>query len=65
MLLTAVIIFLFPEGLRLYAAAAFAALYLAGAVVAWVILRSLLKRQPFADTLDQLKKDRDWLGSSK
>jgi len=63
MLLTATIIFLFPDNARLYAAAGFAVLYLAGAV--WVIfgIRSLVKREPFEETVQQLKKDRECLDS--
>ncbi len=63
LLVTGTIIFLFREDLRLYVAAAFAVLYLAGAIVAAFGLRSLLKREPFADTIDQMKKDRTWLES--
>ncbi len=63
LLVTGTIIFLFPEELRLYVAAGFAALYLAGAVVAAFGLRALLQREPFAETIDQVKKDRAWLDS--
>src|SRR5215831_14687328 len=51
MLLTATIIFLFPEGARLYAAAGFILLYLLGAVVAGFGLRSVILEQPFVETL--------------
>jgi uncharacterized membrane protein YqjE len=56
-LFTAVIIFLFHPGYRLYVAAAFAVLY-AGAAL-WLVLRTkrLLKNQPFSETIDQVKKD--------
>jgi uncharacterized membrane protein YqjE len=60
-LLTATIIFLFPEKQRLYAAAGFAVLYLIGAAGAWFGLRSVLKREPFEATIDQAKKDQAWL----
>jgi uncharacterized membrane protein YqjE len=60
-LLTATIIFLFPEEQRLYAAAGFAVLYLIGAAVAWFGLRSVLKREPFEATIDQARKDQAWL----
>ncbi len=63
LLLTATIIFLFQEELRIYVAAAFTLLYLAGAVAAWFVLRSLVKRRPFAESIDQAKKDRTWLES--
>src|SRR5437867_433534 len=61
LLLTGIIIFLFPEGLRLYVAAGFAVLYLAGAGVALFGLKSLLKQEPFSETLAQLEKDRELL----
>ncbi|HYG36862.1 MAG TPA: phage holin family protein [Clostridia bacterium] len=64
-LLTATIILLFPEDWRIYAAAGFSVLYLIGAVAAWFGLRSLLKHEPFAETVDQVKKDRVWLESLK
>jgi uncharacterized membrane protein YqjE len=65
LLLTATIIFLFREDLRIYVAAIFAVLYLLGAVVAFFGLKSLLKQEPFAETIDQAKKDRVWLESLK
>src|SRR2546423_45002 len=63
MLLTATIIFLFPEGLRLWVAAGFAVLYLAGAVAAFFTIKSLLKNPPFAETIEQVRKDGEWLDS--
>lgn len=65
LLLTATIIFLFPEDLRLYVAAAFTVLYLAGTGVLVFSLLSLLKREPFEETLRQLRKDRELLDSFK
>ncbi len=62
-LLTGIIIFLFPAELRLYVAGGFALLYLVGAGWAWLCLKSLLQRRPFAETLEQIKKDREWLNS--
>jgi uncharacterized membrane protein YqjE len=63
LLLTATIIFLFREELRLYIAAGFSVLYLLGAGAAWFGLKSILKQEPFPDTIDQAKKDRQWLSS--
>jgi uncharacterized membrane protein YqjE len=65
LLLTAVVIFLFREELRIYVAGGFAALYFIGAVVAVSVVRGLLKRDPFAETVDQARKDRAWLESLK
>jgi uncharacterized membrane protein YqjE len=63
LLLTATIIFLFPEDVRLYVAAGFTVLYLAGCGLAFFALKALLKREPFSETLNQLKKDRALLDS--
>ena len=64
-LLTAIIIFLFPEDRRIYVAAGFALLYLLGALAAWFGVRSLLRQEPFEESIDQMKKDREWLESLK
>jgi uncharacterized membrane protein YqjE len=64
-LLTAAIIFLFPEGTRVYVTAGLAVLYFCAAAGAWVGLRAGLKREPFAETIEQVKKDRLWLESIK
>ena len=61
--LTATVVFLFSEETRIYVAAAFGVLYLAGAGVAFFRLQKLLKREPFSETLRQLRKDRALLDS--
>lgn len=63
LLLTFTIIFLFPPEYRLYVAGGFTVLYLIGAVVAWFGVRAVLKREPFTETLDQARKDANWLDS--
>jgi uncharacterized membrane protein YqjE len=65
LIITLTVIFLFPPDLRIYATAGFAVLYLIGAILALAILKAKLKREPFADTIDQAKKDRIWLESLK
>ncbi|HVV72254.1 MAG TPA: phage holin family protein [Verrucomicrobiae bacterium] len=65
LLLTATIIFLFHEELRIYVAAGFTVLYALCALGAWVRLRMLLKQEPFAETVDQANKDRAWIDSLK
>jgi uncharacterized membrane protein YqjE len=65
MMLTGFIILLFREDLRLYAAAGFALLYLAGAVAAWMSFTSLLKHEPFTESISQVKKDASWFDSLK
>jgi len=61
--LTATIIFAFPEDRRIYVAGVFAVLYLAGGVWAFLGLRTRLNKQPvpFSATVDEIKKDREWL----
>ncbi len=63
-LLTAIVIFLFREELRLYVAGGFALLYAGGALWAGLSLKSLLASAPFSESLTQLKRDREWLESS-
>lgn len=65
MLLTATIIFLFPANVRIYVTAALAVLYLLGGAGAWAGLKASLKREPFSESVDQVKKDRIWLESLK
>jgi len=63
LLITAAIIFLFPQDLRVYITAAFGLLYLCGALGAWVRVKSGLKKEPFAESIDQVRKDQVWLES--
>ena len=65
LLLTATVIFLFPAGVRIYVTAGFAVMYLLATAGVWVALKNILKRQPFAESIDQVKKDRLWLESLK
>jgi uncharacterized membrane protein YqjE len=64
-LLTLIIIYLFPADLRLYAALGFVVVYFAAAIWAALALKSALQRAPFDESLRQLKKDRQWLESLK
>jgi len=61
LLLTATIIFLFPQEFRVYVAAGFTILYLGGAGFAAFKLKALVKEEPFSETLKQLRKDRSLL----
>jgi uncharacterized membrane protein YqjE len=65
LLLTATIILLFPPGLRVYVTAGLGILYLIGAVTVWLGLRAGLSREPFSESLTQVKKDGVWLESLK
>jgi len=61
--LTATVILLFHDKARLIAAGGFFILYAAGAAWAYLRLRARLKNQniPFSDTVNEFKKDREWL----
>jgi uncharacterized membrane protein YqjE len=65
LLLTATIVLLFHEELRVYVLGAFAVLYLTGAAAAFFGLKSLVKHEGFTETVAQVKKDRVWLESLK
>lgn len=65
LLITAMVIFLFPEEDRVYAAFGFAVLYAAGAAAAAFTVKGLLKRTPFSESLNQLKKDAELLDAFK
>jgi len=65
MLITATVIFLVPEESRVYATLGFAGFYLAGTVAAVWLLKGLLKRTPFAESLNQLRKDSEILDALK
>jgi len=45
--------------------AGFSAFYLIGGLVAWLSIKAKLKTPPFPETINQLKKDREWLLSRK
>jgi uncharacterized membrane protein YqjE len=65
LLVTATVIFLFPQELRSYVAVGFAVLYLIGAIIAAVRVSHVVRREPFPESLAQIKKDRAWLESLK
>jgi uncharacterized membrane protein YqjE len=63
MLLTAAVIFLFPEEQRVAVTLGLGVLYLVAAGVVALTIRSSLKHPAFSETLAQMKKDREWLQS--
>lgn len=65
--LTATIILIFPDDLRVYAAGGFSVLYLAGAILALLNLKALVRTAalPFSETIAEVRKDREWLDSLK
>jgi uncharacterized membrane protein YqjE len=64
-MLTVLIILLCPEEARLYVAGGFTLVYLGGAVWTGLFLKSMLDQKPFSESLNQLKKDCEWLDSFK
>ena len=62
---TGLIIFIVPEAARPWAALGFAIFYLVGAVGAGLAVKSLLKHTPFAESLNQIKKDAEFLDAFK
>jgi uncharacterized membrane protein YqjE len=64
-LLTTVVIFLFPAGARLYVAAGLGVLYGLGAVLLLTRVKGKLQTQPFAETINQIKKDVECLTPPK
>jgi len=61
--LTATVVLLFPQDKRVYAAGAFCLLYLIGTLWSLLRLKARLKQTgvPFAETINELKKDREWI----
>jgi uncharacterized membrane protein YqjE len=62
-LLTGTILFLLPQEYRVWGAAGFTVLYIAGAAAAAFALKKTLREDPFPETLHQLKQDGVWLDS--
>jgi uncharacterized membrane protein YqjE len=65
LLLTGMIIFLVPPDYRVYAALGFTVLYLAGTIGSVLAAKGLLKRIPFSESLNQIKKDAELLDAFK
>jgi len=61
--LTATVILLFPQEKRVYAAGGFCLVYLVGAIWSILRLKAKLKQNgtPFEETINELKKDREWV----
>jgi uncharacterized membrane protein YqjE len=65
LLVTGIVIFVTPEQYRIYAALGFAALYLIGAIAAGITIKNLMKAAPFAESLNQFRKDSELLDAFK
>ena len=64
-LLTGVVLFLFPEAYRVYVAAVFGVIYLAASITLGLKTKQRLQTPPFADTIDQIRKDSECLTPPK
>jgi uncharacterized membrane protein YqjE len=64
---TTLIVWLFPPDLRVWALLGFCVIYAGGALLALLNLKSIRKTgaPPFAGCVAEMKKDREWLESSK
>jgi uncharacterized membrane protein YqjE len=64
---TFTVIMLFAPENRIYVGLVFCVLYLAGGIVALLNLKLLAKSAstPFSDSIDEIKKDAEWLESLK
>jgi uncharacterized membrane protein YqjE len=60
-LLTGVVLFLFPESYRIYVAAVFGVLYLAAAIGLSLKVKQRLRAPPFPETINQIRKDSECL----
>jgi len=60
---TATVILLFKPEWRVYAAGGFCVIYLGGAIWSFTALKTRLKEttRPFSESINELKKDREWL----
>ncbi len=62
-MLTATIVLLLPEEKRVYATGVFTLVYFAAAVWVWFVLRKLVRRPAFTESLAQIRKDTECLDS--
>lgn len=65
LLVTGLIIFVVPQDDRVWAALGFAVFYFLGAVAAVLAIKGQLKQAPFAESLNQIKKDAELLDAFK
>ena len=65
--LTGTIILIFPAEYRVYAAGGLCFLYIIGASIAFARFKSKLRdsQLPFSETINEVRKDREWLQTQK
>jgi uncharacterized membrane protein YqjE len=64
-LFSGAIVLLFPPTYRIYAALGLGVLYMAGAALLWLRIKERLQSAPFAETVNQIRKDVDYLSPPK
>jgi uncharacterized membrane protein YqjE len=64
-LFSAAVVLMFVPAYRVYAAVGLGVLYLAGAIVLWLRIKSRLQSAPFSETVNQIRKDAEWLSPPK
>jgi len=64
-LLTGVVLCLFPESYRIYVAAVFGVVYLGAAISLSLKAKQRLQKPPFAETIEQIRKDSQCLTPPK
>ena len=62
-MLTATIVLLAPQDKRVYVTAGFALLYIAAAIWVWSVLKKLVQKEAFTESLAQIRKDAECLDS--
>ena len=62
-MLTGTIILLVPEDKRVYVTGGFTLLYFAAAIWVWSVLKKLVQKEAFTESLSQIRKDAECLDS--
>jgi uncharacterized membrane protein YqjE len=62
-MVTATIVLLVPEDKRVFVTAGFAVLYIAAAIWLWSVLKKLVQKEAFTESLAQIRKDAECLDS--
>ncbi len=60
-LFTAAVILLVPADYRIWVTAGFAVIYAGGAAWAFFALKGLVKKKPFCESIEQVRKDISWM----
>jgi len=64
-LFSAGVVLMFAPAYRVYAVAGLGLLYLAGAIALWFQIKLRMQSAPFSETVNQIRKDAEWLSPPK